>query len=158
VPDVPDVWECTHLGGHRFAPTALVLPTGYVYGRLDAPAAVAALKAAGVGEVEPALCRGRSTWSAPGQVAELAVRAATGLRGADALSVDALPVDAPGPAVDTDDARVVVTARDGRRWEVAVRSAACPGGNRPVSCGAAALPVTALHASAITPLARRELP
>ena len=30
-----EVWECTHLGGHRFAPTALVLPTGYSYGRLD---------------------------------------------------------------------------------------------------------------------------
>ncbi|MBV9923283.1 MAG: hypothetical protein JOY78_20875 [Pseudonocardia sp.] len=22
----PDVWECSHLSGHRFAPTALVLP------------------------------------------------------------------------------------------------------------------------------------
>ncbi len=151
--DGPDVWECTHLGGHRFAPTALVLPTGYVYGRLDVPGAVAALKAAGVGEVEPTLCRGRSTWSAPGQVAELAVRAATGLRGADALSVDV-----PEPAAGTDDAGVVVTARDGRRWEVTVRSAACPGGSRPVSCGAAALPVTALHASAVTPLPGRRLP
>ena len=30
------VWECTHLGGHRFAPTALVLPYGLVYGRLTA--------------------------------------------------------------------------------------------------------------------------
>ncbi len=27
-------WECTHLGGHRFAPTALELPSGNVYGRL----------------------------------------------------------------------------------------------------------------------------
>ena len=46
-----DVWECTHLGGHRFAPTALVLPTGYVYGRLEVGGAVAALKAAAAGEV-----------------------------------------------------------------------------------------------------------
>src|SRR4051812_12117153 len=30
--DVADVFECSHLGGHRFAPTALVLPTGYLYG------------------------------------------------------------------------------------------------------------------------------
>ncbi len=141
-----DVWECTHLGGHRFAPTALVLPTGYVYGRLDVGGAVAALKAAAAGEVEAAHCRGRSTWEPPGQVAELAVRAATGLRDADALRVEStgLAEDAP--------AQVVVAARDGRRWEVTVRPMSCPG-NRPTSCGAAALPVNALHASAIRPLA-----
>ena len=142
-----DVWECTHLGGHRFAPTALVLPTGYVYGRLDVDGALAALKAAAVGEVERASCRGRSTWSAPGQVAELALRAVTGLRGAEALWVE------PG-AADPDDTEteVIVAARDGRRWAVTVRSTSCPV-HRPVSCGAAALPVTSLHASGMTPLA-----
>jgi Sucrase/ferredoxin-like len=138
-----DVWECTHLGGHRFAPTALVLPTGYVYGRLDVAGAVAALKAAAVGEVEPARCRGRSTWTAPGQVAELAVRAATGLRDADALRVE---------TVTADTTQVVVAARDGRRWAVTVRPTSCPG-NRPTSCGAAALPVSALHASEVRRLA-----
>ena len=30
----PDVFAASHLGGHRFAATAMVLPTGYVYGRL----------------------------------------------------------------------------------------------------------------------------
>jgi hypothetical protein len=29
-----DVWQTTHLGGHRFAPTLLSLPDGHVYGRL----------------------------------------------------------------------------------------------------------------------------
>jgi hypothetical protein len=139
-----DVWECTHLGGHRFAPTALVLPTGYVYGRLDVTGAVAALKAAAVGEVETARCRGRSTWAAPGQVAELAVRAATGLRDADALRVE--------PVGRADTTRVVVAARDGSRWAVTVRPTSCPG-NRPTSCGAAALPVSAVHASAVRLLA-----
>lgn len=133
-----DVWECTHLGGHRFAPTALVLPTGYVYGRLDGAGAVAAHKAALTGEVEPALCRGRSTWSGPGQVAELAVRDATGLRDAGALRV-------LGSEPDGDDEVVRVAAADGRRWAVTVRPTSCPA--RPVSCGAAALPVTALHAA-----------
>lgn len=28
------VWRCTHFGGHRFAPTALDLPTGHYWGRL----------------------------------------------------------------------------------------------------------------------------
>ena len=83
----PDVWECSHLGGHRFAPTALVLPTGYLYGRLDVATAVNARKAAELGEVETALCRGRSAFSAAGQVADLAVREATHIRCADALTV-----------------------------------------------------------------------
>ena len=33
------VWECSHLGGHRFAPTALLVGDGLVYGRLDAAVA-----------------------------------------------------------------------------------------------------------------------
>ncbi|MGL5867209.1 MAG: sucrase ferredoxin, partial [Dermatophilaceae bacterium] len=30
-----EVWECTHLGGHRFAGTVLSLPDGTCFGRLD---------------------------------------------------------------------------------------------------------------------------
>jgi hypothetical protein len=139
-PGEADVWESSHLGGHRFAPTALVLPTGYTYGRLDAASAMAARKAAGHGEVETALCRGRSTWSPAGQVAELAVRSATGLRGADALSV----VDAAGGAV--------VTAQDGRRWAVDVTAEDGPG-LRPASCAAEPAPFSALRATRVRPLA-----
>ena len=142
-----DVWESTHLGGHRFAPTALVLPTGYLYGRLDVAGAVLAHKAAAVGEMEPGLCRGRTTWTQPGQVAELAVRAKTGLRGANVLQVE--PATEQGPA---DAELVTVAATDGRRWQVTVRPISCPG-DRPVSCGAAALPVTALSASRVRRLA-----
>lgn len=40
----PHVWECSHLGGHRFAPTALLLPTGSHLGRLSAEGAMAALE------------------------------------------------------------------------------------------------------------------
>jgi hypothetical protein len=135
----PDVWESSHLGGHRFAPTALVLPTGYLYGRLDASAAIAARKAAALGEVETALCRGRSTWAPAGQVAELAVRAATGLRDADALAV------ASGTGDD-----VLVSARDGRRWTVEVRPE--PGPARPSSCGADLVASLPLRATQVRPL------
>jgi len=31
-----DVWESTHLGGHRFAATSMVFPVGHAYGRLYA--------------------------------------------------------------------------------------------------------------------------
>lgn len=132
------VWECSHLGGHRFAPTALVLPTGYAYGRLDPDTAIAARKAAFPLEVDTTLCRGRSTWSPVGQVAELAVRDATGLRDADALQV----TDTPGGAV--------VSTWDGRRWAVDV--AAIGGGPRPLSCGGDPAPFSALHATAVRPV------
>jgi hypothetical protein len=124
-----DVWECSHLGGHRFAPTALVLPTGYLYGRLDVESALSAAKAAGEGEMEAELCRGRSLWEPAGQLAELAVRAATGLRDAGALSVTA-----PN----------LVTAADGREWLVPIHERV--GVTRPASCGAAALPRVLLEA------------
>jgi hypothetical protein len=81
----PDVFACSHLGGHRFAPTAMVLPTGYVYGHLDVGSAAAIRARAAASEVETDGCRGRCTWSPAGQVAELALRAATGLRSPDAL-------------------------------------------------------------------------
>jgi hypothetical protein len=129
------VWECSHLGGHRFAPTALVLPTGYAYGRLDPATAIAARKAAFPGEVDTTRCRGRSTWSPAGQVAELAVRAATGMRDADALQV----TDVAGGAV--------VSARDGRCWEVDVTPVV--GAPRPLSCGRDPAPAESLRADAI---------
>lgn len=131
----PDVWECSHLGGHRFAPTALVLPSGYLYGHLDPAAAVAAYQAATVGEVEVDRCRGRCTWSPAGQVAELAVRAAAGLRGADALEV--LP-----EVGDT----VPVLTRTGERWLVDVERAEI-GTLRPASCGAGPAPVIPVRAT-----------
>ncbi len=122
------VWETNHLGGHRFAPTGVVLPTGYVHGRIEDGAAL--LKAAEAGEVALDTCRGRSVWSRPGQVAELAVRHRTGELAADALRVGE-PV-----AGGADAWRVRVEHAAGRAWEVRVvrRPAEPP---RPESCGKA---------------------
>lgn len=36
----PQIWEGTHIGGHRFAPTALYVPGNYILGRLDLDAAM----------------------------------------------------------------------------------------------------------------------
>jgi len=125
-----DVWEVTHLGGHRFAPTMLVLPHGYAYGRVNGHHAKDILEAAEAGLVVLAGCRGRSAWERPGQAAELAVRSLTGEERADALAVG------PAEPLDGDRWAVPVTHRDGRVWQVAVaRSAAQP--PRPESCGAA---------------------
>ncbi|WP_435176897.1 sucrase ferredoxin [Actinacidiphila sp. bgisy145] len=138
-----DVWETTHLGGHRFAPTMLVLPHGYAYGRLDAATAKAALTAAHSGRIALEGCRGRSSWSRPGQAADLAVRALIGEDGADALAVhsaDPVPAvrpDNPGnPAAESAAWSVHVRHTDGREWRALVaQHAATP--PRPESCGAA---------------------
>jgi hypothetical protein len=131
------VWETTHLGGHRFAPTAAVLPAGVVYGRLDADAASHILGAARKGRFVLAGYRGRSTFEPPVQAAEAAVRRVAGLTGLDDVDVaTARPVDGAGESW-----RIVMTHADGRRWRVGVtRHALEP--PRPESCtGQAVQPI-----------------
>ncbi|WP_242613227.1 sucrase ferredoxin [Herbihabitans rhizosphaerae] len=127
------VWESTHLGGHRFAPTALCLPSGYCFGRIDLDLASRLL--AGAGAVTDR-CRGRSTWSKPAQVGELAVRSAIGEHDPDALTVGESGEDGPLWTVE-------VSHVDGRRWLASVRQEDLPM-RRPPSCGAAPEPATAL--------------
>ena len=53
------VWECSHLGGDRFAANVLVLPAGLMYGRVLPFAATEFVAAAEADEVVGALLRGR---------------------------------------------------------------------------------------------------
>ncbi len=53
------VWQASHLGGCRFAPTVLVLPLGIMYGRVPPSAAADVVAAAEAGEVLGGLFRGR---------------------------------------------------------------------------------------------------
>ena len=136
-----DVWECTHIGGHRFAPTGVVLPSGYSYGRLDL-ASAERLLVPGSGVLVD-LCRGRSTWSASGQVAELAVRLGFDDRDPDSLTVSEYEPEEAGrwePIVSHVDGR--------RRWQVTVieRTAA---DLRSASCGAVPKPSTYLEVEEI---------
>ncbi|MFI8214214.1 sucrase ferredoxin [Streptomyces sp. NPDC085932] len=125
------VWEVTHLGGHRFSPTVLVLPYGYAYGRAEAHLLKEVLQGAREGRVVVEGCRGRSAWERPGQAAELAVRTGIGEYAAETLSV----VRTAGAAPHWE---VTVAHADGRRWQVEVaQSAALP--PRPESCGASVL-------------------
>jgi hypothetical protein len=106
------VWETTHTGGHRFAPTAVLLPWGYAYGRLDVDFCTLLLARSATGQVVSGRCRGRSTWSPPGQVAELAVR--------ERLSAPAGPDELTVAAErwDGSDWEARVTATSGRAWLV----------------------------------------
>ncbi|QDQ14118.1 sucrase ferredoxin [Streptomyces spectabilis] len=123
------VWEITHLGGHRFSPTLLVLPYGYAYGRSAAYAVKGVLQAVREGRVVTEGCRGNSAWERPGQAAELAVRTAAREDRAGVLSVVGATGDAPRW-------EVTVAHADGRHWRVTVaQGASLP--PRPESCGAA---------------------
>ncbi|MBS2550412.1 hypothetical protein KGQ19_26435 [Catenulispora sp. NL8] len=129
----PSIWEITHLGGHRFAPTAVVLPSGYSYGRLDPASASRVLAWARQGRMVVDGCRGRSTWSRPGQVAELAVRDVLGESADGVLAVASVTATAgdPEPAWTA-----VVEHEDGRAYQVSVRGSYAPV-PRPESCGKA---------------------
>ena len=62
-------WECSHLGGHRFAPTALLVGSGLVYGRLDAEVARSLIES-GPTPGTSAWLRGRSALAPAAQAAE----------------------------------------------------------------------------------------
>jgi len=83
-----DVWECSHLGGCRFASNVLVLPHGFYYGQVpgDGAELVAAHAA---GRVALPWLRGRSGVSAPVQAAQHTARAELALLGVE----DLLPRD-----------------------------------------------------------------
>ncbi len=133
------VWECSHTGGHRFAPTAILLPHGQTLARLSPALAVAALDAAAHGELPeelrgPAHDRGRSHLTPPVQAAESVVR-----QQIDEPSLLALATTSAAHPSQDNAWLCQVTHVDGRHWEVvAVRS---PGGqDRPESCGKSAVP------------------
>ncbi|GAA3845548.1 sucrase ferredoxin [Streptomyces coacervatus] len=129
--EVEGVWEVTHLGGHRFSPTLLVLPYGYAYGRAQAHAVKEILHGVQEGRIVVEKCRGSSAWERPGQAAELAVRTTAREYAADALSV--VRTDGSAPCWE-----VTVGHTDGRQWRVVVaQGASLP--PRPESCGTSIL-------------------
>lgn len=120
------VLACSHLGGHRFAATALLLPSCYALGRLGPADTADALAAARAGRLPLEFVRGRCGRSAAAQVAELAVRAATG----DTATL-------PGPQVADDATAPLVRAVDshGDTWDVQLARADEVAA--PESCGGA---------------------
>jgi hypothetical protein len=70
------VWECSHLGGDRFAATMVLLPHGLCYGRVDALVGATILDRYTAGHVVPESLRGRCCLSRPEQAAQALARAA----------------------------------------------------------------------------------
>lgn len=65
------ILEISHLGGHRFAPTALLFPWAYSYAFLTPQTAADAIRLADRGLIAPQLLRGRADLSEPEQAAEI---------------------------------------------------------------------------------------
>ena len=88
-PGPADVWECSHLGGDRFAANAVVLPHGFYYGQV--PGDGAELVAAhSRGQVALPWLRGRAGVPTPAQAAQHTARQELGLLGVDDLPVVAI--------------------------------------------------------------------
>lgn len=66
----PDlVWECTHVGGDRFAANVVVAPDGVYYGDLDAKSSVAAVEEHLAGRIHAGYLRGYTDLFPPQQAA-----------------------------------------------------------------------------------------
>ena len=109
--DRADVWQCTHIGGHRFAPTALLLPTALVYGRLTAHNAATVLDFAERGEIVTTQARGCSWLTPLEQIADIHVRHRFDVKRAHELAYEVHNVDTSRP-------QITVRHLDGRSWHV----------------------------------------
>jgi hypothetical protein len=88
----PDfTWECSHLGGDRFAATMLVLPEGLCYGRVDTTDSADLVRLYLEGRLDNTRLRGRTSLPHAVQAAQYFAREATGddrIAGLPPLSVE----------------------------------------------------------------------
>ena len=80
-------WECSHVGGDRFAANLLVLPDGLYFGRVEADEVLALADALADGELAVDRLRGRSSLSMPAQAAQHFARARLGRSRREDLAV-----------------------------------------------------------------------
>ncbi|WP_426245687.1 sucrase ferredoxin [Nocardioides sp. LHG3406-4] len=74
-----DAWECSHIGGDRFAGNLLMLPDGVYYGRVDPDSVAGVVRGHLAGRLDLDLMRGLSHLPMPVQAAEIAVRRQLGV-------------------------------------------------------------------------------
>ncbi|HSN82297.1 MAG TPA: sucrase ferredoxin [Polyangiales bacterium] len=132
-----EVWQTSHLGGHRFAACVLSLPEGLMYGRLrpeHVPGLVTAHEAGKLGDLS--LFRGRCAYDKATQAAEIFLRTRLGADGIGAL-------EWLGTSREGDSSWQTRFRTEGREHAVRVKREQT-GAIRPPSCGADPEPVTEL--------------
>lgn len=87
--NLPEAWECTHIGGDRFAGNLVCFPHGMYFGRVGPEEASRVAAAYAGGRLDLAHYRGRSAFSPPVQAAEHLIRDRHGLDGVDDLVLTA---------------------------------------------------------------------
>ena len=79
-----NVWQCTHVGGHRFAANVISFPHGIYYGRVGVGEGNQLMETVRKGEIFLERYRGRSAYPGIAQVAEYYLREHTGSMGINA--------------------------------------------------------------------------
>jgi len=79
-------WECSHVGGDRFAANVLAMPHGLYYGRVEPGEVAALVDAHEAGEVYLDRLRGRTTMAPAAQAATIHARRVLGEARIEALS------------------------------------------------------------------------
>lgn len=107
------VWECSHIGGDRFAANVVVLPDSLYFGRMEPTEAESLLDDHAAGQIALEWYRGRSTLRFAEQAVEQAVRQEHGIRGLDDVVIS------PGSGPNRFRARVTAVGE----FEVTLRRA-----------------------------------
>lgn len=108
-------WECSHIGGDRFAGNLVILPRGLYYGRVDAVSGPRIAAANERGLLDLAHLRGRVTSGFAAQAAEWYLRAKLDLEGLDDVRL-------LHHAVRDELAETVFAVADGTTWRARVRA------------------------------------
>ncbi len=112
-------WECSHLGGDRFAGNLLCLPHGISYGRVAPEEGATIATEYLLGRLDLAHLRGRGSYPFAVQAAEWHLRTRLGLTGVNDLVLTSYQADR------TDVAAVFATAA-GTSWSVQMRITHAP--------------------------------
>jgi hypothetical protein len=111
------VYECSHLGGHRFAANVLVLPDGLCFGRLDARTAPRLVEELEAGRLPLEHLRGRTSYEPEQQAAEILVRSELGLTGLADLRLVGVSGSEPQTVFELADGRRVGVRVEGKRLQ-----------------------------------------